>query len=139
MRAPMKYVRTTTTAIAMGGAQTNNCRHVATRCEAKECRDNHCPTCQREQRGYGTNEDIEVVRRKTQRLEQANVTSDDQVMKVTAHVTPKGTGKTLFRTHWSRPYLYFNGEEARERWENDHNREKSIHDRRALFEANYVS
>jgi len=34
------------------------------------------------------------------------VTSEDQVMKVTAHVTPsRGKGKTLFRTHWSRPYV----------------------------------
>ena len=40
-----------------------------------------------------------------ERLEQANVTSDDQVMKVTAHATPKsGTAKTVYRTHWSRPY-----------------------------------
>ena len=53
-----------------------------------------------------TDEDIEVERRKTERLEQAKVTSEDQVMKVTAHVTPsKGKGKTLFRTHWSRPYV----------------------------------
>ena len=53
-----------------------------------------------------TDEDIEVERRKTERLQQANVTSDDQVMRVTAHVTPKtGTGKTVYRTHWSRPYV----------------------------------
>jgi len=52
-----------------------------------------------------TDEDIEVERRKTERLEQANITSEDQVMKVTAHVTPKGTGKTLYRVHWSRPYV----------------------------------
>ena len=53
-----------------------------------------------------TDEDIELERRKTQRLEQANITSEDQVMKVTAHVTPKtGKGKTLYRTHWSRPYI----------------------------------
>ena len=52
-----------------------------------------------------TDEDIEIERRKTERLEQANVTSEDQVMKVTAHVTPKsGTAKTVYRTHWSRPY-----------------------------------
>jgi len=53
-----------------------------------------------------TDEDIEVERRKTERLQQANVTSDDQVMRVSAHVTPKsGTGKTIYRTHWSRPYV----------------------------------
>ena len=53
-----------------------------------------------------TDEDIEIERRKTERLQQANITSDDQVMKVTAHVTPKtGKGVTLFRTHWSRPYI----------------------------------
>ena len=52
-----------------------------------------------------TDEDIEIERRKTERLEQANVTSEDQVMKVTAHVTPKGKGKTVYRTHWSRPYI----------------------------------
>ena len=58
------------------------------------------------QSGNQTDEDIEIKRRKTERLEQANITSDDQVMKVTAHVTPKtGKGKTLFRTHWSRPYI----------------------------------
>ena len=52
-----------------------------------------------------TDEDIELERRKTERLEQANITSDDQVMKVTAHVTPKGKGKTVYRTHWSRPFV----------------------------------
>ena len=49
------------------------------------------------------NEDIEMERRKTEHLEQANITSEDQVMKVTAHITPEtGAGKTLYRTHWSR-------------------------------------
>ena len=53
-----------------------------------------------------TDEDIEVERRKTERLKQAEVTSEDQVMKVTSHVTPKtGTGKTLYRVNWSRPYI----------------------------------
>lgn len=53
-----------------------------------------------------TDEDIEIERRKTERLNQANITAEDQVMKVTAHITPsKGTGKTLYRTHWSRPYI----------------------------------
>jgi hypothetical protein len=52
-----------------------------------------------------TDEDLELERRKSERLEQSNITADDQVMKVTAHITPKtGTGKTLYRTHWSRPY-----------------------------------
>ena len=58
------------------------------------------------QTGNKTDEDIEIERRKTERLEQANITSEDQVMKVSAHATPKtGSGKTVFRTHWSRPYI----------------------------------
>ncbi len=53
-----------------------------------------------------TDEDIETERRKTERLEQSNITSTDQVMRVSAHVTPKsGKGKSLFRVHWSRPYI----------------------------------
>lgn len=58
------------------------------------------------QTGNKTDEDIEIERRKTERLQQANITSDDQVMKVTAHATPSsGKSKTVFRTHWSRPYV----------------------------------
>ena len=58
------------------------------------------------QTGNKTDEDIEIERRKTERLQQANITSDDLVMKVTAHATPSsGKGKTVFRTHWSRPYV----------------------------------
>ena len=39
-------------------------------------------------------------------MKQAEITSEDQVTKVTAHVTPKtGTGKTLYRVHWSRPLI----------------------------------
>ena len=53
-----------------------------------------------------TDEDIEIERRKSDLLAQRNITSEDQVMKVTAHETPKtGKGKTLFRTHWSRPAI----------------------------------
>ena len=53
-----------------------------------------------------TDEDIEVERKKSERLEQAKITTEDQVMKVTAHATPKtGKGVTLYRTHWSRPYI----------------------------------
>lgn len=53
-----------------------------------------------------TDEDIEIERRKTERLKQAEITSEDQVMNVTGHATPKsGTGKTVYRVHWSRPYI----------------------------------
>lgn len=53
-----------------------------------------------------TDEDIEIERRKSDLLAQRNITSDDQVMKVSAHETPKtGKGKTIFRTHWSRPSI----------------------------------
>ena len=53
-----------------------------------------------------TDEDLEIQRKKSERLEQANITSEDQVMKVSAHLTPKtGTGKTEYRVHWSRPYI----------------------------------
>ena len=53
-----------------------------------------------------TDEDIEIERRKSERLEQSNITKDDKVTKVTDHVTPTtGTGKTVYRTHWNRPYI----------------------------------
>ena len=52
-----------------------------------------------------TDEDIELERRTSERLEQAKITTNDKVMKVTAHATPKtGKGVTLYRTHWNRPY-----------------------------------
>jgi hypothetical protein len=55
-----------------------------------------------------TDEDIETERRKSELLAQRNVTAEDQVMKVTSHVTPpKGTGKTYFRVIWSRPSIEF--------------------------------
>jgi hypothetical protein len=58
------------------------------------------------QAGNKTDEDIEIQRRKSDLLAQRNITTEDQVMKVTAHVTPKtGTGATAFRTHWSRPSI----------------------------------
>lgn len=53
-----------------------------------------------------TDEDIETERRKSDLLAQRNITTDDQVMKVTAHYTPKtGKGMTTFLTHWSRPTI----------------------------------
>jgi hypothetical protein len=62
-----------------------------------------------------TDEDIELERRKSERLEQANITTDDKVMKVTAHVTPKtGRGVTLYRTHWNRPYTINYREDKRQ-------------------------
>ena len=51
-----------------------------------------------------TDEDIETERRKSDLLAQRNITTDDQVMKVTAHYT-KGKGMTTFLTHWSRPTI----------------------------------
>jgi hypothetical protein len=53
-----------------------------------------------------TDEDIEIERRKSDLLAQRNITSEDQVMKVTAHETPKtGKGMTKFIVHWSRPAI----------------------------------
>ena len=53
-----------------------------------------------------TDEDVELERRKSERLKQSEITSEDQVMKVSGHATPKsGTGKTVYRVHWSRPYI----------------------------------
>ncbi len=51
-------------------------------------------------------EDIEKERRVSERLEQAQISSEDKVVKITDHTTPsKGKGKTLFRAHWNRPYI----------------------------------
>ncbi len=52
-----------------------------------------------------TFEDIELERRTSERLKQAEITSEDQVMRVSDHYTAaKGKSKTVYLVHWSRPY-----------------------------------
>ena len=52
-----------------------------------------------------TDEDIELERRKTERIQQQELLPDDRVVKVTDHTTPTGKGKTIYRTHWNRPFI----------------------------------
>ena len=52
-----------------------------------------------------TDEDIELERRKSELLQQRNLQRDDKVVKVTQHTTPSGTGKTIYRAHWNRPFI----------------------------------
>lgn len=50
-------------------------------------------------------EDIEVERRTSERLQQAEVTPEDKVIKIISHITkPKSKAKTQFLVQWSRPY-----------------------------------
>ena len=58
------------------------------------------------QKSNQADEDIELERRKTERIQQQELQPDDRVVKVTSHITPsKGTGKTEYRTHWNRPFI----------------------------------
>jgi len=51
-------------------------------------------------------EDIELERRQSERLAQANLTPEDKVMKIISHDTKggKSQAKTQYKTQWSRPY-----------------------------------
>jgi len=51
-------------------------------------------------------EDIELERRQSERLAQANLTPEDKVIKIISHDTKggKSQAKTQYKTQWSRPY-----------------------------------
>ena len=52
-------------------------------------------------------EDIELERRQSERLSQANVTPEDKVIKIISHETKggKSQAKTKYKVQWSRPYM----------------------------------
>jgi hypothetical protein len=52
-----------------------------------------------------TDEDIEVERRKQDRLKQLEIQVTDRVVEVYGHETPKGAGKTKYFVKWSRPFI----------------------------------
>ena len=50
-------------------------------------------------------EDIELERRQSERLKQADILPSDKVIKIISHITkPKSQAKTQFLVQWSRPY-----------------------------------
>jgi len=51
-------------------------------------------------------EDIETERRQSERLQQAEITPEDKVMKIISHDTKggKSQAKTQYKVQWSRPY-----------------------------------
>lgn len=51
-------------------------------------------------------DDVETIRRKSERLKQAELTKDDKIEKITGHHTKKeGKSKTTYRVVWDRPYV----------------------------------
>lgn len=52
-------------------------------------------------------EDIETERRTSERLKQADITSEDRVVKISDHDTKggKSKAKTQYLVHWNRPYI----------------------------------
>ena len=52
-------------------------------------------------------EDIETERRTSERLQQAEITPEDKVMKIISHDTKggKSQAKTQYKVQWSRPYI----------------------------------
>jgi hypothetical protein len=57
------------------------------------------------QKSNQTDEDIELERRKTERIQQQDLQPDDRVVKIESHITPSGKGMTRYRAIWNRPNI----------------------------------